>query len=427
MTPINIVWLRRDLRLTDHAALHVAAQESNPTLLLFIFDKKILDSLDSKDKRVSFIYEQLQKINNTLKQHNSSLLIKYGNPKDIWQEVIKDFKVQKVFASRDYEPYAQQRDKTIYNDLKSKNVSFIGVKDQVIFEKNDVLKPDGKPYTVYTPYSKKWRELLTQNDLQPYSNLPAFYLCNFPFVQLEDMGFERVKHSVPDFNISHLETYAKNRDFPSKNGTSQLSTHLRFGTIGIRDVFNRTKNSFKFQNELIWREFFMQILYHYPNVVNQNFKRKYDYVQWQNDEILFKKWCAGETGFPLVDAGMRELNTTGLMHNRVRMVAASFLTKLLLVDWRWGEAYFAGKLLDYELSSNNGNWQWAAGTGCDAAPYFRIFNPESQLKKFDPDLTYINKWIPDYKEGYLKPIIDYKAARERCLRVYQEGLSNSFA
>src|SRR5690606_1162321 len=294
----------------------------------------------------------------------------------------------------DYEPYAIERDTQIHDFLQQKNISFITFKDQVIFEKSEVMKPDGTPYTVFTPYSKKWKQ-------KYLSNKPSFlasenYLYNFlqnvtyPFPSLSAIGFEDAGMNIPelDIGVGTIKNYNETRNIPVL-GTSFVGIHLRFGTVSIRHMVElANKLNEQWLNELIWREFFMMILFHFPHVANQSFRKKYDHIQWRNNEAEFELWCKGETGYPIVDAGMRQLNETGWMHNRVRLVVASFLTKHLLIDWRWGEAYFAEKLLDYELASNNGNWQWAAGSGCDAAPYFRIFNPAEQTRKFDPELKY---------------------------------------
>jgi deoxyribodipyrimidine photo-lyase len=339
--------------------------------------------------------------------------------------------VASVYTNTDYEPYAIQRDKEISDFLRLHNISFNAAKDQVIFEKNEVMKNDGTPYTMFTPYSKIWKQKLNENPIISYDS--QHLLTNllktkpFRFPLLREIGFETAQYEMPskvvDFNI--ISNYDKTRNFPSVNGTSRLSVHLRFGTVSIRQLASKAiELNEQWLNELIWRDFFMMILFHFPKVVNESFKNKYEYILWRNNEKEFELWCKGETGYPIVDAGMRELNETGFMHNRVRMIVASFLTKHLLIDWRWGEAYFAEKLLDYELSSNNGNWQWAAGCGCDAAPYFRIFNPEEQTKKFDPDLNYIRKWVKDFKQAYLTPIVEHSFARKRALEVYKKSLEN---
>jgi len=307
-------------------------------------------------------------------------------------------------------------------------VEFHTFKDQVIFERAEVMKPDDTPYTVFTPYSKIWKNMLSENEIiyHPSERLLSHLVKSksLDFPSLKDIGFENIKSEVskPDIDKELIAHYSQTQNIPAIKGTSHPGVHLRFGTISPRNLVKiAVANGSSFLNELIWREFFMMILYHFPHVVNHPFHKKYEHIKWRNNEEEFKRWCKGETGFPIVDAGMRQLNETGWMHNRIRMVVGSFLTKDLLIDWRWGEAYFAEKLLDYELSSNNGNWQWVAGCGCDAAPYFRIFNPDLQTTKFDPDLTYIKRWIKEYKEGYLPPIVDHKEARTRALDAYKKA------
>jgi len=395
-------------------------------LPIFIFDHQILNDLPKDDSRVSFIYKTLKSIHQKLEKHKSSLKIFQGDPLEVWSDIISTYKVDTVFVNKDYEPYAIKRDQQIAALLAKTGIKLKSYKDQVIFEESEVVKDDGKPYTVFTPYMKKWRSLLTNDHLMSYEiQLKNLYQQQSRFPLLEEIGFIASTIEVLPFQIDQLQDYPETRNFPALDSTSYLSPHLRFGTIGIRELISQipTDNTV-FVNELVWREFFMQILFHFPQVIQNNFKKKYDGILWRNNEEEFNKWCDGETGYPMVDAGMRQLNQTGYMHNRVRMVVASFLCKHLLIDWRWGEAYFAKKLLDFELSSNNGNWQWAAGTGCDAAPYFRIFNPITQLKKFDPEYKYVKKWIPDFQENYkLKPIVEHRFARERALNVYGKGLN----
>lgn len=424
MNEISVFWFRRDLRLTDNTALYQALSSSKNVLPIFIFDENIIKELPENDPRLSFIYENLNNMNETLKSKGASLLVLRGNPIQVWKELLKKHKIKSVYVNKDYEPYAQNRDKEIKNLLFDNQIEFKAFKDQVIFEENEILKKDGNPYTVFTPYKNKW--------LDTYKSHPAAKPINYNhltsemhlFPSMDKIGIKKSSIKVQEYNFSHIKEYHKTRDFPYLDSTSYLSPHLRFGTLSIREIVTKIKDQNPvFLSELIWREFFMQILFHFPKVVSQNFKPKYDNINWLNNNNDFKKWCDGKTGYPLVDAGMRQLNQTGYMHNRVRMVTAGFLCKHLLIDWKWGEAYFAKKLLDYELSSNNGNWQWAAGTGCDAAPYFRIFNPIEQLKKFDPDHIYIQKWIPEFnKSSYPKPMIDHKFARTRALEAYKLGL-----
>ena len=428
---INIFWFRRDLRLTDNAGLYHALKDGKPVLPLFVFDSNILDELEDKtDSRVEFIHLALQAIQQQLVNVGSSLDVRYGNPLEVYQALLKEYNVEKVFTNHDYEPYAKQRDTAIEELLKEHGAMFYTFKDQVILEKEEVLKDDGKPYTIFTPYSRKWKGVLTEFDLKPYSNKK--YFNNFykqpgrKLISLEEMGFNAAGLSFPgkEWQGQIIRNYKEQRDFPAVQGTSRLSVHLRFGTISIRELageagaLNET-----FLNELIWRDFYHMILWHFPKVVDHAFKPAYDKIKWRNNEKEFEAWCNGQTGYPIVDAGMRELNTTGFMHNRVRMIVASFLTKHLLIDWRWGEAYFAKKLLDYDLAANNGGWQWAAGSGCDAAPYFRVFNPYLQTQKFDPELKYIRKWVPELEEfSYPKPIVVHEVARKRCLEVYAAAL-----
>lgn len=427
MNKINIFWFRRDLRLQDNTALNVALQSDQKVLPIFIFDIEILDQLENKyDRRVDYIHQALEGINEELKNYQSGIKTYIGKPSEVFKEIIKEFDIETVFCNRDYEPQAIKRDKEIYDFLQKNNVEFKGFKDQVIFEKNEIVKNDGLPYTVYTPFSKKWKEKFHQNDIHStqthFENFYSFKAKNIH--SLKEIGFEKTDMIFvePVLDKKIIESYDRNRDFPALNQTTRLGIALRFGAISVRRcVKYASEHNETWLNELIWREFFMQILYHFPKVVTKCFKEKYENIQWRNNEDEFKLWCEGKTGYPIVDAGMRQLNETGFMHNRVRMVVASFLTKHLLIDWRWGEAYFAEKLLDYELSANNGNWQWAAGCGCDAAPYFRIFNPSEQTKKFDKDLKYITQWNPE-KHAVKTPIVEHSFARNRALEVYKKAV-----
>ena len=426
-SPVNIFWFRRDLRLDDNAGLYHALRVGTPVVPIFIFDRNILDELkDRTDRRVQFIHQALQQIQKHLISIGSTLDVRYGSPAEIWKQLIKDYTIANVYLNHDYEPYATKRDADIRNMLKENSISFHTYKDQVTFEKNEVLKDDGKPYTIFTPYSKKWKAKL--NDFYSSSFPTKKYLSNFfkqktkEIPSLEVMNFKSAAQSFPtkELQTEIIKHYKEQRDYPANAGTSRLSVHLRFGTISIRELVRKAVQlNETFLNELIWRDFYQMILWHFPYVVGNAFKPEYDNIKWRNNEKEFEAWCKGETGYPIVDAGMRELNDTGFMHNRVRMIVASFLTKHLLTDWRWGEAYFAEKLLDFELASNNGGWQWAAGSGCDAAPYFRIFNPYLQTKKFDPELKYIRQWVPEYEElTYPPPIVDHETARKRCLEAY---------
>ena len=421
---ISIFWFRRDLRLVDNSALNLALSNKFQVLPIFIFDNQILNELTNNDPRVNFIYKSLNNIDQTLKKNNSSLLCVRGKPIEIWKDLLDKFQIESVFVNKDYEPYARNRDLKIKQLLENHGISFISIKDQVIHEENEILKNDNKPYTVFTPYKRKWLELYEE---KPYTNKEDFnnlYSQIRVFPSMEELGIKKSDISVKDFDLSKIAHYEQIRDYPHIDQTSYLSPHLRFGTVSIRKILSQLKPSNSvFQSELIWREFFMQILYHFPHVVTENFKPKYNGVKWLNNSTDFEKWCTGKTGYPIVDAGMRQLNKTGYMHNRVRMITAGFLCKHLLIDWRLGEAYFAKKLLDYELSSNNGNWQWAAGTGCDAAPYFRIFNPYEQQKKFDKNQDYIKKWVSEINtDEYPKPIVEHKFARNRALEAYKIGI-----
>lgn len=425
---VSVFWFRRDLRLDDNQAFFHALKSGNAVLPIFIFDTDILDQLDQKDARVSLIYVTLKKIDAILKSNGSSIRVLYGKPRDVLKELTEKHKIESVYFNKDYEPYALRRDQEVTRLLQSYNIKVHSYKDQVIFEEDEILKNDGSPYTVFTPYKNKWlAKFKTEGETNYYKSKQLLQNClseKFEFPNLESIGFTQSAMAIKSYNLDDLSNYHKARDYPALGKTSHLSPYLRFGMVSIRKLVKiALESNAAFLNELIWREFFMQILYHFPHVVTQNFKSKYDAVDWRNNREEFSKWCAGMTGFPLVDAGMRELNHTGYMHNRVRMVVAGFHCKHLLIDWRWGEAYFAEKLIDYELAANNGNWQWAAGTGCDAAPYFRIFNPISQAKKFDKDEIYIKKWVPEVgTPEYPKPIVDHKSARERCLKVYRDAL-----
>jgi deoxyribodipyrimidine photo-lyase len=430
--PIVIHWFRRDLRLEDNTALFHALSGNEQVLPLFIFDANILEALDDRsDARLTFIYDTIADLRRQLRLLGSDMLVKFGEPIAVWKEIIASFDIKSVYTNHDFEPYALQRDDTVRSLLQENNIQFFTYKDQVIFEKDDVLKDDGKPYTVYTPYSKKWKLRLTPEDIAPRSSEKYFrYFLKtsaLPELSLEQIGFERSLLTIPSptLNLDIVKNYHNTRDLPAVNGTTRMSVHLRFGTVSVRKLAALTQSvNEKYFNELIWREFYQMILAHFPHVITRSFKPEYDRIAWRNNEAEYEAWCNGITGFPIVDAGMRELNATGHMHNRVRMIVSSFLTKDLLIDWRWGEAYFAKKLLDFDLASNNGGWQWAAGCGVDAAPYFRIFNPQSQTLKFDPELKYIHRWVPEVNElTYPRPIVDHSFARDRVLKVYKDALS----
>lgn len=429
ITSENVVfWFRRDLRLEDNAGLYHALKGNTNVIPLFIFDTLILDALEDKnDSRVEFIMKSLQHLKDQLEERGSSVIVLHGDP----VEIFSSLDAKAVYTNHDFESYALRRDETVRSLLLEKGIAFYTFKDHVIFEKNEVVKDDGTPYTVFTPYSRKWKARLTKFYLKSYptekylSRLQT--LPSLPVPLLRDVGFTESNIQFPPrvVKLSVVKHYEKTRNFPGIEGTSRLSVHLRFGTISIRKLAQIAfKQNETWLNELIWRDFYAMILSHFPHVEKQSFKPAYDRIQWRNDVVEFEKWCQGKTGYPIVDAGMRELNETGFMHNRVRMITASFLVKHLLIDWRWGEAYFAKKLLDYELASNNGGWQWAAGSGCDAAPYFRVFSPELQTKKFDPELKYVRKWVPELEtDEYPKPIVDHKFARDRAIRIYKAALT----
>ncbi|WP_179019099.1 cryptochrome/photolyase family protein [Winogradskyella forsetii] len=430
---INIFWFRRDLRLDDNLGFVESLKGDFPVMPIFIFDTEILESLPKDDARVTFIHETLQTMRQTLQdKHDSSIAIFQGKPETVYQQLIKDYDIETVFTNHDYEPYAKERDNQIKSLLQKNNIQFKTFKDQVIFEKSEVVKKDGDPYLVYTPYMRTWKENFKNVNLEIfYTNS---YLDNLiehsrlPNLSLSDIGFEKSSQEIAPYEVTPtlIQNYEDTRNFPAKDTTSRLGPHLRFGTVSVRKQMKKAiaeKNEI-FWQELIWREFFMAILWHFPETPDKAFKSKYDRIEWRNNEDEFKKWCEGKTGYPLVDAGMRQLNESGFMHNRVRMLVGSFLCKHLLIDWRWGEAYFAEKLHDYEMSSNVGNWQWVAGCGVDAAPYFRIFNPTTQIDKFDKDKKYIKKWVSEYgTDAYPEKMVDHKEARERCLETYKSALN----
>jgi len=432
--PVTIFWFRRDLRLNDNVGLYEALRGDHTVLPIFIFDSDILEKLPEDDARVTFIHDTLQNIQSTLKEeHNSSIAMFHGKPIDIFKHLVDSYDIGAVYTNHDYEPYAKARDEKVASFLNENHIEFKTFKDQVVFEKSEIVKKDGKPYMVYTPYMKLWKATFRTLDLKDFPSemvlknlIPT---TNLPNLSLSDIGFIKSQQEIKPYLVtsSLIQNYEATRNFPSQDSTSKLGPHLRFGTVSIRKMVKKAiaeKNEI-FWQELIWREFFTQILWHFPYTKNDSFKAKYDRIEWRNNETEFKAWCEGKTGYPLVDAGMRQLNETGFMHNSVRMLVGSFLCKHLLIDWRWGEAYFAEKLHDYDMASNVGNWQWVAGCGVDAAPYFRIFNPTTQIQKFDKDLNYIKQWVPDFQElTYPMPIVDHKFARERCLETYKTALNS---
>lgn len=431
---IHIFWFRRDLRLHDNTGLYEALDASKPVMPVFIFDKQILDKLEDKDDaRVTFIHDEIARLKSVLQDWGSDLLVFHGTPEDIYGQLLTTYPVTAVFANKDYEPYARERDEKIAGLCAGRGITFNTYKDHVVFDTNEVVKDDGKPYTVFTPYKRKWLDRFHHQPLVVRSKTPEEMAAGFfktasiqPMLSLESMGFARSSRAIPSQEVPRgiIAAYDKTRDFPSLDATSKLGIHFRFGTLSIREKAQAAaKLNETYLSELIWRDFYSTILWHFPHVATGAFKPEYDRIEWSNDTTLFDAWCQGKTGYPLVDAGMRQLAATGYMHNRVRMVVASFLTKHLLIDWRWGEAWFARHLLDFDLASNNGGWQWAAGSGTDAAPYFRIFNPAAQLEKFDKNLIYVKKWVPEYgTAAYPKPIVDHKTARETCLTTYARAL-----
>lgn len=446
-TPISIFWFRRDLRIDDNAGLYHALRGQHSVLPLFIFDQHILEKLEDRDDaRVGFIHRSITALADELRELGSSIIVKLGRPIDVWRELLDQHSIAVVYTNHDYEPYAIERDDAVRKLLESRSVAFHTFKDHVIFEDQEVVKQDTSPYTVFTPYSRRWLEKLdsrTSKVAGPRSEDVSFYLKSYParkyaknffktktlsIPSLKEIGFvENKSIAIPAPTVPRglVRTYDKTRDFPALAGTSRLGIHFRFGTISIREKARNARELNKvFLSELIWRDFYSQILFHFPRVVGNAFRPEYDKIEWRNVPGEFDRWCAGQTGYPIVDAGMRELSATGFMHNRVRMVTASFLTKHLLIDWRKGEAWFARKLLDFDLASNNGGWQWAAGCGTDAAPYFRIFNPTEQQKKFDADGEYVRRWVPEVgTPKYPEPMVEHKFARERCLAAFKKALS----
>ena len=427
---ISIFWFRRDLRIEDNHGLYEALKGGFPVLPIFIFDPNILLKLNStQDARVEFILSALHAIQKRLLDQGSSLKVIHASPQEAYEQLAEQYDIQAIYCNHDYEKYAGIRDGSIQSWAKQRGIEFSTYKDQVIFEKNEVLSGQNTPYTVFTPYSRKWKERLAQNAIQVFPSETLQNYVNFTeeLPSLESLGFTNAGLLFPVNSVSTeiIQGYQANRDFPAKGATSRLSVHLRFGTVSIRSLVKQAIGvSETWLNELIWRDFYFNILFHFPHVSDGHaFRKEYDRMEWRNNEVEFKAWCEGQTGYPIVDAGMRELNSTGFMHNRVRMIVASFLVKHLLIDWRWGESYFAEKLLDFDLAANNGGWQWAAGCGCDAAPYFRVFNPTLQTQKFDKELAYIRKWVPEFQElSYPQPIVNHEFARGRVLAAYKKAL-----
>jgi deoxyribodipyrimidine photo-lyase len=433
---LSIFWFRRDLRIDDNAAFYHALKKHKAVLPVFIFDKTILNALaDKKDRRVDFIYQALSNIQAQLSELGSSVYVFHDSPIKAFQKLLKKFEIESVYANHDYEPTAIIRDQIIADFLATNKISFNTYKDQCIFEKDEIAKRKGKPYTVFTRYCAKWKAKLSPLHYKPYrcKNLySSLFNCKpHKIPTLAEMGFKKTGYVFKEPTVSSqlLKAYKRNRDFPFLNATSHLSVHLRYGTISVRQVVKLAiRYSDALLMELALRDFFMMILWNFPHVVTKPCRPEYEKIEWRNNEKEFEKWCRGKTGLPIVDAGMRELNESGFMQQRVRMIVASFLVKDLLIDWRWGEAYFGERLLDYDLSANNGNWQFAAGSGFDAAPYFRIINPVEQQKKFDPQFEYIKKWVPEFgTSSYPKPIVDHAQARLRAIQAYKKALSGTKA
>lgn len=449
---VTIFWFRRDLRLHDNAGLYHALTSGYPVVPLFIFDRHILDVLeDEDDARVMFLQHTVQHLQAELAEDGHPMEVHYGTPERVWRQLIDKYDIAEAHANRDYEAYAKTRDADIEDLLRGEGAALLLHKDHVIFEAEEVQKQAGGAYTVFTPYSKTWLAKLDSRVDEDADGGPvSFYLKAYPcgkysgaFAKtgdfgpgtpcpsLADMGFGESPVPIPGTTPEEalIAHYDQTRDIPGVEGTSRLGMHFRHGTVSIRQWARRARAlNATFLNELIWRDFYSQVLQVHPRVITESFRPEYDAIAWRNDESDYERWCRGETGFPMVDAGMRQLNAIGYMHNRVRMVTASFLTKHLLIDWRWGERYFARKLLDYELASNNGGWQWAAGSGTDAAPYFRVFNPTAQQKKFDPKLVYVKQYVPEYgTAAYPAPMVDHAAARQRALDTYRAGLARARA
>jgi len=469
----TLVWFRRDLRDFDHAALHDALARSRKVYCAFVFDTEILDRLPRRDRRLAFIHAAVAELDAALRAAGGGLIVRHAHALDEIPRLAEALGVDAVFADRDYEPSAVARDVAVASRLSKAGRSWQSFKDQVIFEHDEVLSQSGKPFSVFTPYKNAWLKALHATEaasLRPYPVDPLPGQLAFPpetqgFPSLPELGFEAVEPPLPpgmsggqilfDDFAERMADYDRARDFPALKGPSYLSVHLRFGTVSIRGLVRRALDEMRqgspgaaiWLSELIWRDFYFMVLHHHPHVVDHAFKPEYDAIEWESGphaDALFEAWCSGRTGYPLVDAAMLQLNQTGYMHNRLRMVTASFLVKDLGIDWRRGERYFAEKLNDYDLAANNGGWQWAASTGCDAQPYFRIFNPVTQSERFDPDGKFIKRYLPALAglppkhlhapwqaptdvlrsagialgEQYPLPIVQHDEARKRTLERY---------
>jgi len=443
----SMVWFRRDLRLRDHRALWNASRRSHDIVGVFVFDTHILSKLPRHDQRVTFLVEALKSLQEDLQSRNAQIIVLHGDPIREIPKAVQKLKVQALFFNEDFESYAIQRDSKVIQKLQSENIPVHTFCDHILLGSR-IKKKDGTPYQVFTPYAKQWKEVLSKND---------FKLCpipqNWARIKTDPSPWKRLKFDLTPNSWraseasaqqclrkfkKHLATYHETRNYPAlSSGTSRLSPYLRFGQLSPRQclqlaVSSSSEGAQVWLNELIWRDFFHMILHCFPHVEFHAFKRRYDSIAWSEREDHFQAWCEGKTGYPLIDAAMNQLNQTGWMHNRLRMVVASFLTKDLLIDWKKGEHYFAQKLMDYDLASNNGGWQWAASTGCDAQPYFRIFNPLSQSKKFDPEGAFIRKWVPSLAkrpakdihslkkmDGYPDPIVDHATQRAKALQLFK--------
>ncbi len=416
---LTLFWFRRDLRIADNVGLKRALASGRPVAPVFIFDQNILKSLKRDDARVTFIHQALDRLGEEIEERGGQLTVFHGRPLEVFRGLFLENKIESIYCNEDYEPYARERDDEVAALAKERGVGFHAFKDQVIFNAGDVLKDDSTPYRMFTPYYRRWKEKLRNIKFESPQTRGQLASLGGARPTLEDIGFRSSALELPPrvLSRSKIKAYTKTRDDMSLDATTRMGIHLRFGTVSVRACAKLALElSETWLRELAWREFFMQILYHFPRTVSEPFDERYRKVEWINDEKQFQLWREGRTGYPIVDAGMRELNATGFMHNRARMIVGSFLTKHLLIDWRWGERYFAEKLLDFELASNVGNWQWVAGSGCDAAPYFRIFNPALQAKKFDAQGGYVRRWVPEAgTKAYVEPIVDHETARRRAL------------
>lgn len=463
-----LVWFRRDLRDDDHAALYHALKSARQVYCVFVFDTEILDGLsDRADRRVEFIWQSVRELQVSLEADGGGLAVLHGLARDELPAFAKRLEVQAVFANRDYEPSSIGRDVAVAADLRHSGIDFHLFKDQVVFEGDEVLSGEGRPYRIFTPYKNAWLSRLNPFFLKPYPvaryrealaspaahAMPTLDAIGFmPTGLRHPAGMSGADRLLADFR-DRIKSYKEAREFPAVKGTSFLSTHLRFGTVSVRSLARLAwemggAGAETWLQELVWRDFYFMILQHNPRLAGgQCFKPEFDNIEWPGSEAHFDAWCEARTGFPLIDAAMRQLNQTGYMHNRLRMVTASFLVKDLLVDWRKGERYFAGKLLDFDFAANNGGWQWAASTGCDAQPWFRIFNPVTQSEKFDAEGNFIRKYVPELgacfakeihapwkisverrrelKLDYPMPVVDHAEMREKALALYKAQVKSA--